>query len=229
MKYIHQVKSTNNTTRNNNEDDDMDYQYQFPMMEKRKAYKQYEQTFQFQHIHYYLSEEIGGPDEYADMIHRILMADPNDSIFIHLNTTGGRLDTGVQLINAIQNSEAKITTVLDGMAYSLGTLIFLASNEMIVNDHGIIMFHNFRGGIIGKGNEIISELEATVKWFSDLAKQIYIPFLTEDEFNRILKGEDLWMRSTEIRKRLNNMAKNNNIPQPKNKKSKNIPTNNDNE
>ncbi|NCY12474.1 MAG: Clp protease ClpP, partial [Burkholderiaceae bacterium] len=90
------------------------------MLNRNKPYKQFEQTFQYQHIHYYISDEIGEPAEYAEMIHRILMADPNDSIFIHLNTTGGRLDTGVQLINAIQNSEAKITTVLDGMAYSLG-------------------------------------------------------------------------------------------------------------
>lgn len=187
----------------NNKDNDNLYPV-FPFPEK-KPYKQYEQTFQFQHIHFYLSEDIGNPDDYSEMIHRILMANPNDMIYIHLNTSGGRLDTGVQIINAMKNSPAKIITVLDGMAYSLATLIFLAGDEMIVNDHCIIMFHNFRSGIMGKGNEITSQLEATVKWFTDLAKQIYIPFLSETEFNRILKGEDLWMSSTEVRERLDNM------------------------
>lgn len=178
-----------------------------PFLDKKKPYKQYEQTFQFQHIHYYLHGEIGDPEGYTDMVYRILMANQNDVIYIHLNTVGGRLDTGVQLINAIQNSQANVITVLDGMAYSLGTLIFLAGHEMLVNDHCIIMFHNFKSGIVGKGNEIISELEATVKWFSDLAKQLYVPFLSEEEFNRIIKGEDIWMRSNEIRKRLDKVIK----------------------
>lgn len=192
------------TNKNNNADDEIKLN---PLFEKKKAYKQFEQTFQFQHVHFYLSDEIGEPELYTEMIYRILMADANDVIYIHLNTTGGRLDTGVQLINAMQNSQARIVTVLDGMAYSLGTLIFLAGDDMIVNDHCIVMFHNFRGGIVGKGNEIISELEATVKWFSELAKQLYVPFLSEEEFNRILKGEDLWLRSAEVRKRLDNMVK----------------------
>lgn len=200
MPYTYSYEAKNN----NNEDEDIGFH---PMISKKKAYRQFEQTFQFQHIHFYLSDEIREPDAYTDMIYRITMANPNDVIYIHLNTTGGRLDTGVQLINAMQNSQARIITVLDGMAYSLGTLIFLAGDEMIVNDHCIIMFHNFRGGIVGKGNEIISELEATVKWFSELAKQLYIPFLSEVEFSRILKGEDVWMRSTEIRKRLDNIMK----------------------
>lgn len=203
MSYSYTVSSS---PKNNNDEDDDNYP-PFPLIKQKKPYKQFEQTFQFQHIHYYLSEDIGDPDQYSEMIHRILMASPNDVIYIHLNTSGGRLDTGVQIINAMQNSAAKIITVLDGMAYSLGTLIFLSADEMIVNENCMAMFHNFRGGVVGKGNEITSQLEATVKWFSELAKQIYIPFLTEEELRRIIKGEDLWMRSTEIRKRLEKMAK----------------------
>jgi len=56
-------------------------------------------------------------------------------------------------------------------------------------------------------------LEATMKWFSTLAKKIYIPFLTEEEFNRILRGEDIYMHSPEIRKRLDAMIKQ--LAQPK--------------
>jgi ATP-dependent protease ClpP protease subunit len=192
--------------KNNNDDDNEDFA-PFPAFKQKKPYRQYEQTFQFQHIHFYISEDIGEPNQYSEMTHRILLASQNDVIYIHLNTSGGHLDTGVQIINAMQSSAAKIITVLDGMAYSLGTLILLAGDEIIINDNCIAMFHNFRGGVVGKGNELTSQLEATVKWFADLAKQIYIPFLSDEELNRILKGEDLWMRSTEIRKRLEKMAK----------------------
>lgn len=189
------------------EDDDPKHP-QFPQLQiKKKPFQQYEQQFTAQHVHFYLSEEIAEPDAYADMIHRINIATPADVIFIHLNTPGGNLATGIQIINAMQNSQAKVVTVLESMAYSLGTLIFLAGDEMVVNDHCMMMFHNFKGGILGKGQELVAQLEATVKWFAAMAKKIYVPFLTEDEFERIIRGEDLWMQSPEIRKRLDRMIK----------------------
>lgn len=173
----------------------------------KKPYKLYEQTYTASHIHIYISEAIGEAVEYIDMIHRIATAGPADTIFVHLNTPGGALDTGVQIINALQNTQARVVTILEGMAYSLGTLVFLVGDEMVVNDHCMMMFHNFNGGIIGKGNEITLELEATNKWFATLAKQIYIPFLSDDEVHRLSRGEDLWMQSPEIRRRLTHMIK----------------------
>lgn len=183
-----------------------DMKFPFGEIEK-KPYKQYDQTFSAQHVHFYLSKHIGEPEGYTDMVHRITNAGPSDVIFIHLNTPGGQLDTGVQLINAMQNSQAKVVTILESTAYSLGTLIFLSGDEMVVNDHCMMMFHNFNGGLIGKGNELVSELEATVKWFASLASDIYVPFLSQDEFERIVRGEDMWMQTPEIRTRLENMMK----------------------
>lgn len=189
-------------------DDEDHEEIKFPFVDmEKKPYRQFDQTFAASHVHFYLSKAIGEPEGYTDMIHRITVAGPSDVIFIHLNTPGGQIDTGVQIINAMQNSQAKIVTVLESVAYSLGTLIFLAGDEMVVNDHCMMMFHNFNGGLIGKGNELVAELEATVKWFEALARDIYIPFLTEEEYVRITKGEDMWMQSAEIRERLERMVK----------------------
>lgn len=199
---------TNSRGRGRNDEDDEDEKTGFPFLDmQKKPYRQFEQTFTCQHIHFYLSEAIADPSSYTDMIYRISCAGPADLVFIHLNTPGGQLDTGVQIINAMQNSQAKIITVLEGMAHSLGTMIFLAGDEMVVNDNCLMMFHNFNGGLIGKGNEMTSQLDATVKWFASLAKTIYLPFLSEVEFERIARGEDLWMQSPEIRTRLENMVK----------------------
>ena len=173
---------------------------------QKKPYHFFDQTFSARYLHFYLSEEIGEPSEYTEMVHQILTAGEHDTVFIHLNCPGGQLDTGVQIINAMQQSEAKIITILEGTAYSMGTMIFLAADEMVVNDHCMMMFHNFNGGLIGKGNELTSQLEATVKWFASLAEDIYVPFLTPEEVQRIARGEDLWMQSPEIRDRLIKMV-----------------------
>ena len=213
------MQHTYSLTRPHNDDDDEDVSRpQLPFGIKKKPYQQYEQSFTATQVHFYLSEDIGESAEYTDMIHRIAYAGVGDMIYIHLNTHGGNLETGVQLINAMQNSQAQIVTVLESVAYSLGTLIFLAGDQMVVNDNCVMMFHNFRGGVIGKGNELTSQLEATVKWFSTLARKIYVPFLTPDEFDRMLRGEDFWMQSQDIRKRLEKMIKNQQLEREKEKK-----------
>lgn len=187
---------------------------QTPAAQKRKPYQHFEQTFTACHIHFYISEDIAEPADYVEMIHRIKTANPVDVVFLHLNTPGGRIDTGVQIINAMQSSQAKVVTILESTAYSLGTLIFLAGDEMIVHDNCMIMFHNFRGGTGGKGNEQASQINAQIKWFAQLAEKIYIPFLAKDELDRILRGEDIWMHSAEIRKRLEKVFKKQEGPKP---------------
>jgi len=170
-------------------------------------YGYYESVIPCRHIVFYLSDAIGHPNFYTDMVHRIRSATPNDIIYIHLNTPGGNLDTGVQIINAIRSTAAKVVTVLDGKAYSLGTLIFLAGHEFHVCDDCTMMFHNYSSGLYGKGNEQLAEVTAAAKWFSKLMRHICYPFLSKEEITSIEKGEDMWMDSDEVRKRLKNMIK----------------------
>lgn len=173
----------------------------------QKPYLHYEQLIQRRIQHYYLSSAIEGPELYVDMIHRIQTAGADELIYIHLNTPGGHLDTGVQIINAMQSTQAQVTVGIEANCHSLGTLIFLAADEFIVHDNCLMMIHNFSGGVFGKGNEQQSQLEAQIKWFNTLARKLYIPFLSCDEFDRIARGEDLWLQSDDIRKRLEKMVK----------------------
>lgn len=188
-------------------DEEYDESKNFSLVTIQKPYQVYEESYVAKHTHYYFNEDFVDAKLYTDVLHRLLTATQVDTVFIHLNTLGGQVDTGVQLINAMKNSEAKVITILEGQAQSLGTLIFLSGDEMVVNDNCVMMFHNFNGGIVGKGNEMAAELNATIKWVNAISRKIYVPFLTEDEFSRITKGEDLWMHSPEIRKRLDRMIK----------------------
>lgn len=179
-------------------------------------YAFYESTQTNRALHFYLSSEIGEPKIYTDMIHRIRTAGPTDVIYISLNTPGGRLDTGVQILSAMASSQAKIITVLEATAHSLGTLLFLSGDEFIVHENCLMMFHTMSSGTFGKSNEQVAQIDASTKWFIKLMKKICVPFLSEEEVARIIKGEDIWLDSDEIRKRLIKMTK----MQPPGKKSK---------
>ena len=156
-------------------------------------------------VHVFISEKIGAPEDYTNLIHQIQTSSSNDTIYIHLNTPGGRIDTGVQIINAMKQSSARIITVLDGTAASMGALIFIAAEEFIINDHCRLMFHNYSGGVAGKGHEIISAVESTTEWAGELYRDLCIPFLTEEECEGIIQGKDMWCNSEEVRIRANNM------------------------
>jgi len=175
--------------------------------DEEKPYQYYEQKIARSVHHYYLSSPIESPELYIDMIHRIQTAGSDELIYIHLNTPGGQLDTGVQLINAMQSTAAHVTVSIEGNCHSLGTLIFLAADEFIVHDNCLMMIHNYSGGIWGKGHEQQSQLEGQMKWFNTLANKLYVPFLTQAEFDRVVKGEDLWLQSADVRSRLEKMVK----------------------
>jgi ATP-dependent protease ClpP protease subunit len=152
--------------------------------------------------HFYISGEIGPPDQFIDMNHRLATAGPDDAIVIYLNTIGGQLDTGVQIMNAMRSSQAEVITVMSGMVYSLGSLLFLSGKQRIVTPNSIMMIHNYRGGSFGSGHEIKLQTAATERWFNKLASEVYLPFLSEDELSRMLKGEDIWLLSDDVSERL---------------------------
>ena len=92
---------------------------------ERKPYNYFEQAVQSKIHHFYISEGIGSPDKYVDMIHKIRMAGPEETVCIHLNSPGGSIDTGVQLINAMRSSQANIIASVESEACSLATMNFL--------------------------------------------------------------------------------------------------------
>jgi ATP-dependent protease ClpP protease subunit len=191
--------------RRNSEDDEMMDDMVDPTLPP-KPFQVYESYRQQQITTYYLTDVIGDPKHYVEIVHRMRTAQPQDVIYIHLNTPGGRLDTGIQIINAMKSCEARIVAVLDSKAHSLGTLLFLAADEFVVHDDCMFMIHNFSSTIGGKGNEQESELLATLGWFKKLANKYYVPFLTPAELERVLDGKDMWMDSDEVRKRLKRMV-----------------------
>ena len=172
-----------------------------------KPFYYFEQVVTRRIHHFYLSTIVDAPHKFPEMIFRIQTASQDDAIVIHLNTPGGRIDTGIQLINAMQATPAHVVCSLEGEVASLGTMVFLAADEFMVHDNCMMMFHNYSGAVWGKGHEQIAALDATTKWIENLMRKLYVPFMSEEEFGRIMKGDDLYFHSEEIRKRLKRMVK----------------------
>ncbi|MYN17875.1 Clp protease ClpP [Rugamonas sp. FT107W] len=162
----------------------------------------YEYHTQLRQISYYLSGSIVQASYYTDLFHTLRTASENDLVFLHLNTSGGDFDTGLQIINNMQASNAHVVTVLEARAYSMGAFIFLAGDELVVHDNCQLLFHIYSGVFTGKGNEQQAESLALSNWFEKFMSRTCQPFLAASEIKNILKGSDLWMDSDEIRRRM---------------------------
>lgn len=177
----------------------------------------------------YMYKEIGDPQEYIELIHLIRTLEPQDNLTIHLNTPGGRLDTGIAILSAIAECQGTITMSLDSTAASMGAILFLAGHQYVVHDHSMLMFHTFSGGFYGKSGDVDKQMQAYKRQFSLLMKKVCGKFLTADEITRIDKGEEMWFMSDAIGKRLKAIMKDQttvgetDVPVPPKKKTKTPP------
>lgn len=172
-----------------------------------KGMVRYEQQLPVHQISYYLCGEIREPHFYTELYYTLRTAAETDLIYIHLNSSGGDFNTGLQIINNMLASNARVVTILEARAYSMAALIFLCGDELIVHDNCQLMFHIYSGIFAGKGNEQQAEVAAIGSWFEKVMSRLCSPFLSDGEIAGILKGADLWMDSDEIRRRLRRMKR----------------------
>ncbi|NTV70500.1 MAG: Clp protease ClpP [Azonexaceae bacterium] len=167
----------------------------------------YEQQLPVRQVSYYLCGELQEPQYYTELFYTLRSAAETDLVYIHLNSSGGDFNTGLQIINNVRASNARVVTILEARAYSMAALIFLSGDELVVHDNCQLMFHIYSGIFAGKGNEQQAEVLAVGNWFAKVMSRLCSPFLTETEIANILKGSDLWMDSDEIHRRLMRMQR----------------------
>ena len=90
---------------------------------------------------------IGDIDDYniEQVTQQVFDSEADDSIKeidIHINSAGGSIVDGFSLIGAMTNSSKKIVTINDGVALSMGAIIFVAGDERRMKDYSILMLHN---------------------------------------------------------------------------------------
>ena len=162
----------------------------------------YERQVPVRQVSYYICGELKEPQYYTELFFTLRTASETDLIYLHLNSPGGDFNTGLQIINNIAASSARVVTILEARAYSMAALIFLSGDELFVHDNCQLMFHTYSGIFAGKGNEQQAEIAAVGRWFEKVMRRICTPFLTDDEVDRILKGADYWIDSDDISRRL---------------------------
>lgn len=151
---------------------------------------------------FYLTGEIEQAENYIEWFDSMRHASESDIVKIYINSYGGDLFTAIQFMRVMADSPATIVASVEGMCMSAATVIFLCADAYEVTPHSVFMFHNYSGGAIGKGGEMIDQLLHERKWSENLMNAIYKDFMSTNEIKAMLDNKDLWMDGEEVVKRL---------------------------
>lgn len=146
-----------------------------------------------------LLEPIEAPGDYLREFEILRTAKKTDKVLVTINTPGGRLDTAVHLIDAIEQCKGQVTARLVGDGFSAGSLIFLSTKKKEVGKFGSLMLHRESGGIVGKGSDTEKQMEYQKKYMNEVYKDVYSKFLDERDMERLMDGTDLWFSANETK------------------------------
>jgi ATP-dependent protease ClpP protease subunit len=156
---------------------------------------------------YYLSDCVQDTHEYHDLLQTLDNAGENDLIRIVINNYGGEVGTTTQLVSHIRESKAIVVGHISGNAFSAAGVIWLACHQQEVSDHCMLMIHSSVGFAEGKYVDMAAYIKAANRRTELLYKDIFEFFLTEEEIDKVLRGEEVWMLADEIVERLENRQK----------------------
>jgi len=177
-------------------------------------------------VNLYLCGEIKAAEEYVEWFQLFRAAGETDTIYIRINSEGGDLFAALQIVRAIQESNATIVCSVEGICMSAATLIFLSADRFELSDHTMFMFHNYSSGTIGKGGEMYDQITHFRSWSEKLFTSFYKDFLTPEEIKSMLDNKDIWLDAEEVAKRLKNRIEadaGEEAPKPKKTRKKAVP------
>lgn len=172
------------------------------VMGNKKSYKKVvAQLYEF-----YLSGAITEPEDYVEWFDTIRNATENDTVKIYINSQGGVVDTAIQFMRVLSETEAHVICSIEGSCMSAATMVFLCASEFEITPFTLFMMHNYSGGIFGKGAEIYDQAVFERKWSTEFLHHIYKDFLTTEEINALLDNKDIWLSSSEVMERCQKLA-----------------------
>lgn len=135
-------------------------------------------------------------DECANLV-KELQTITAKQITVYINSYGGEVAIGLAIYNALKRHKAKITTVCDGMACSIASVIFMAGDKRIMNESSLLMIHNAWTDISGNAAELRKQADDLEK-ISEASKRAYLEkvSLSEEDLQRLLDNET-WISASE--------------------------------
>ena len=119
-----------------------------------------------------IAGEVSFPGKYLQLIDTLYHAKKGDTVTIKISSPGGMVETGVAILTAIENTQAKVKTIGMGMVASIASIIWMAGHERDMMPGSTLMVHGPSGMQAGKVSTIKDETDQISAYFEDLLRTL---------------------------------------------------------
>jgi ATP-dependent Clp endopeptidase proteolytic subunit ClpP len=150
-----------------------------------------------QYADVYLYDEVGSYGVSAkEFVNDIKLLKGKD-IYLHVNCVGGEVFDGMAIYNTLKKYKGKVVAYIEGIAASMGSIIPLAADEIIMSENSLYMIHNAWGGAMGEASDMRKTANLLDKLSSEIAniysKKTGLPMSQLEE----MMDEETWFNSEE--------------------------------
>lgn len=145
----------------------------------------------------YIFDEIGAYGITAQDFISEMKEYKDTPVNLRINCIGGDVFDGMAMYNIIKKREAKTTAYIEGIAASMGSVIALAADEVIMAENSLFMIHNAWGGAMGEAEDMRKTASILEKISGEIAN-IY-ERKTRLSLNRIIEmmDKETWLNAKE--------------------------------
>lgn len=104
----------------------------------------------------------------ADFVKDLAAIDAPE-ITVRINSPGGAVFDGIAILNALRGHDAKVTTVVDGLAASIASVIAMGGDEIVMNKNSQLMVHNAWDVVIGNADDLQKAADNLRQFSANLA------------------------------------------------------------
>jgi len=145
----------------------------------------------------YIFDEIGAFGMNAQSFIEEIKEYKNSSINLHINCVGGDVFDGMAIYNVLKKRTAETTVYIEGIAASMGSVIALAADNVVMAENSLFMIHNAWGGAMGESKELKKTANLLEKISNEIA-DIYIK-KTNLPYDKVkeMMDEETWLNADE--------------------------------
>lgn len=155
-------------------------------------------------ISIHLHGDLGPLGKYEELFTCLRSVEEHDVVLIYLNSTGGYLDTALEIVQAMRDCEGEVITVITGNCHSGGSIIALGSPNLHIGPYAHMLVHNGSYGYGGKAADVMKMVTHSDKMLRKIIHEFYEGFLTASEIEQMIDGKEYWFDADEIIERLKN-------------------------
>lgn len=125
------------------------------------------------------------------------LAEISGDLIVRINSCGGEISEGLAIYNLLKNYNGKVTTICDGFACSIASVIFMAGQERIMPTTSMLFIHNAWTSTCGNSEELKKASEDLDK-LTQPSIDIYLECsnLNVEQIKEMM-NEEVWISATE--------------------------------